>query len=299
MTEPVPEQTQVRTAPPSSWRRWWKLSLILVFVAAMIAGAYLWRNRREPQAPTEIFQGITYGCERLESTPEGSGLVHWVRIDLTAPGIELFVTPLDRAAVAEGWQYRLQQPEDVLQQEGLAVVINGTLFTSDSGWIRWPGDLARSLETVVADHEVSHLWEHTYLLWFDDRLTPHLKPSKPPTAAELAQTRWGIGGQGVGLAGGVVWSGTSRAPDARTAVAIDAGRKMLFLAVGEYVSPRRLLEKLAGLGAKDGMLLDGGGSTSMAIGERAQGIRPGVMLGGRRPVATCFGVRALPIQARK
>ena len=35
------------------------------------------------------------------------------------------------------------------------------------------GDLASGGETVVADHVVSHLWEHTYLLWFDDQLTPH------------------------------------------------------------------------------------------------------------------------------
>ena len=34
-----------------------------------------------------------------KSTSEGSGLMHWVRVDLTAPGIELYVTPLDPQAV--------------------------------------------------------------------------------------------------------------------------------------------------------------------------------------------------------
>src|SRR5262249_40394944 len=57
------------------------------------------------RAPNEIFRGVTYGCERLEWSNEGSGFVHWVRIDLSVPGIELYVTPMDSTAVRQGWQY--------------------------------------------------------------------------------------------------------------------------------------------------------------------------------------------------
>jgi hypothetical protein len=183
-------------------------------------------------------------------------LVHWAIIDLAAPGIELYVTPLDPKAVAEGWQYRLRRIGDVVDKERLAVAINGTLFESNSGWwLRMAGDLARGVETVVADQIVSHLWEHTYLLWFDKQLVPHLRPSKPPTSVEFAQAKWGIGGQAVWLHDGKVWPGSSRAPDSRTAVAIDQQCKLLFLAVGQYISPRLMLQELADLGAKDGMLL--------------------------------------------
>jgi hypothetical protein len=288
-----------QTGQAAKWRKWARRLSVAVILGAVITSAYLWWNHREPQAATEIFQGITYGCDRLETTAEGSGLVHWVRVDLTAPGIELFVTPLDRSALAEGWQYRLRWPSEVLRNEGLAVVVNGALFASDSGYYRMPGDLAKGVETVVSNHEVSHLWEHTYLLWFDDDMTPHLKPSKPPTAEELAQAKWAIGGQAVHLHGGKIFEGAAREPDARTAVAIHPSRKLLFLAVGESISPRRLLEKLRDLGATEGMLLDGGGSSSMAISRDAHQVRPGVLLGGWRPVATCFGVRARPIQVNK
>ena len=137
---------------------------------------------------------------------------------------------------------------------------------------------------------------HTYFLWFDEQLTPHLRPSKPPTAAELRQAKWGIGGQGVGLWDGKVRPGNSRTPDSRTAVAVDRQRKLLFLAVGQNISPRLMLEELADLGAKEGMLLDGGGSSSMAIGKGAAGVSAGVLYGGWRPVATFFGVRAQPIR---
>ena len=36
--------------------------------------------------------GITYGCKQLEPSEEARGVVHWVRIDLTAPGIAPYVT---------------------------------------------------------------------------------------------------------------------------------------------------------------------------------------------------------------
>jgi hypothetical protein len=223
--------------------------------------------------------------------------LHWVQVDLSAPGIGLYVTPLDAEAVANGWQYRLRWISDVVRRERLAVVINGTLFSSDTG--RWrpqlPGDLARSLETVVADHVVSHIWEHTYLMWFDDQLTPHLDLSKPPKPADLARAKWGIGGQGIGLRDGKLWPGNTRSPDSRTAVAIDAARKLLFLAVAEDISPHLILQKLAELGAKDGMLIDGGHSSAMAIGQLAKHVSSGVVLSYWRPTATQFGVRAQPL----
>jgi hypothetical protein len=165
-------------------------------------------------------------------------------VDLTAPGIELYVTPLDPLAVARGWEYRLRRIKGVVGSEHLAVAINATLFTSNSGW--WPlmsGDLANIVETVVADHVVNHIWEHTYLLWFDDKLTPHLPPSKPPSVADLAAAKWGVGGQGVGLRDGKVGSGNDRYPDSRTAVGIDPSRKLLFLAVGQNISPRLMLSR--------------------------------------------------------
>jgi hypothetical protein len=298
---PLPKGTPTETQAHVKERQWLLAFLaIVVGLGALIGGSSAYWGHRGPQAPTEIFEGITYGCKRLDTTVEGSGLLHWVRVNLAAPGIELYVTPLDPTAVAQGWQYRLRRTQDVVDREHLAVAINGALFASNSGW--WPrisGDLANGVETVVADHVVSHVWEHTYLLWFDEDLTPHLRPSKPPTAGELNMAKWGIGGQAVWLRDGEVWPGSSRTPDSRTAVAVDRPRKLLFLAVGENISPRLMLQELADLGAKDGMLLDGGGSSSMAIGKEAAGISAGILYGGWRPVATHFGVRARPIRVGK
>ena len=220
--------------------------------------------------------------------------MHWARIDLTAPGVELYVTPTDPALEGTGYQYRLRRVGTVARAEGLAVAVNGSLFTKEPFLVLgyWPGQRANGVETAVADGRVSHIWEHTYLLWFDAARVPAIERQKPPPAEVLARARWGIGGQGVGLIDGRVGEGSGGPPDARTAIGIDPQRRLLFLAVFESASPRRALEELATLGARDGMLLDGGGSTAMVIGPGATGIRPGTVLGGWRPVATHFGVRA-------
>jgi hypothetical protein len=265
----------------------------LAIALALFASADSVYSRRCAPEPRTVFSGITYGCELLERSEEGHGILHWVRVELSAPGIELYVTPLDPSALASGFQYRLSWIDDVLRNEGLAVVINGALFASEPRWRPGlPGDLAKGVETVVADHVTSHIWEHTYLLWFDDALNAHLRPSKSPRPEDLRKAKWGIGGQGVGLRGGRVWSGSDRKPDKRTAVGIDAERKLLFLIVAEWSSPRLLLEQLSKLGARDAMLLDGGGSSAMAIGEGGRNLARGTLIGGWRPVATFFGVKA-------
>jgi len=270
--------------------------LALAFLLALLATSDSVRSERCAPEPRAIFQGVTYGCERLERTEQGHGLLHWVRIDLQAPGIELYVTPLDPSAIAHGAQYRLRWIGDVARSENLAVAINGALFSSTPNWRpQLAGDLAKGIETVVSDHVASHLWEHTYLLWFDDQLNPRLRPTKPPKPEDLRAAKWGIGGQGVGLNEGKIWSGVDRKPDSRTAIGIDPERKLLFLAVAEWASPRLVLEQLARLGARSAMLLDGGGSSTMAIGEDARRVARGTLFGGWRPVATFFGVRARPV----
>jgi hypothetical protein len=273
-----------------------RLGLAVALMALTGADSAYW-ERCVPQ-PREIFSGVRYGCELLDRTEQGYGILHWVRVELGGPGIELYVTPLDPSAVAQDWQYRLRWIDDVVRDEHLAVAVNGTLFTSEYSWRpRLPGDLANGVETVVSDHVASHFWEHTYLLWFDDDLDPHLRPSKPPELTELRQAKWGIGGQAVWLHDGKVWSASDRQPNSRTAIGIDAERKLLFLAVAEWASPHLMLEELAKLGARDAMLLDGGASSAIAIGEDARDVATGPLFGGSRPVATFFGVRARRLSA--
>jgi Phosphodiester glycosidase len=285
-----------------SWASHFLSAALVVAVVALLAfsnrvpleGKFTCSGR--PTA-AEIFEGITYGCKQLEPSEETRGVVHWVRINLSAPGIAPYVTSKDPTAVNQGWQYRLRRVGDVVASEHLAVAINGTLFSSKSGWwARKTGDLANAVNPLVADHIISHVWLDTYLLWFDDQLGLHLHPDKA-TEADLAMAKWGIGGEDFWLRDGRVWPGDYRShiPDGRTAVAVDLPRKLLFLAVATHISPNFMFKILADLGARDGMLLDGGDSSSMAIGTGASTVSPGTVYGWR-PVANQFGIRAEPLR---
>jgi hypothetical protein len=270
--------------------------------AFVVLGAFLhgdfW-EQGHPHQPVKIFAGITYGCERLAVTQEGGGLVHWVRINLTAPGIELYVTPLDPAAVAHGWQYRLRSIKDVVASEHLAVAINGTYFTTDSGsWLRFSGDLARSIQTLISDHVVAYGPWGASLLWFDAELAPHVSRLSSAAELDLTRAKWAVGAHMLQLHNGQILEGGDSTADARTAIGIDEPRKLLFLAIAERISHSRMLHILADLGATDGFLLDGGDSSAMAIGRGSTGIPATVLLGGGRPVATYIGVRALPCSSR-
>ena len=200
-----------------------------------------------------------------------------MRVDLTAPGVELYVTPLDPAAVARGWQYRLREIEDVVARERLAVAVNATYFaTASNSWLQFSGDLARTMQTLISDHVIAYGPWGASLLWFDAELAPHVLRSRSAVEPVLARAKWAVGAHELQLQNGqVVWGGDSTA-DARTAIGIDEARRLLFLAVGERISPGRVLHMLADLGARDGILLDGGGSSAMEIGQGSTGIPAGL-----------------------
>ncbi len=143
--------------------------------------------------PTEIFRGVVYSCGKIDAE-ECRGLVHIVKVDLAAPGIGLYLTPLDPEAVEQGYQYRLTNAATVLRREGLAVVVNGDYFAADSELFYSNGDLACGVQTIVADGQVSHVDAKSYMLWFEPDLTPHIEPTYPPSQRLLEKVRWAIGG---------------------------------------------------------------------------------------------------------
>ena len=74
-------------------------------------------------------------------------------------------------------------------------------------------------------------------------------------------------------------SSRRQALDRRTAVGIDTARRRLWLAVFERASDYAALRVLARHGAKEGMMLDGGHSTTMVLGPKAAGGKGGTLLG--------------------
>jgi hypothetical protein len=279
----------------SRWIAGLALLMCLAAIAAweIIGPRVAWIIGPQPLGRVEIFPGVSFRTDILPVTEEGGGRVHVVVTDLRAPGLQLYVTPLDPAALAKGFHYRLRRISEVTRTEQLSVVVNGAMFGSQPPfWVPLPGDLANSAYgTLVADHVVADVQHASDVLWFDDQLQSHLRPWDPSLRArDLAAAKWAIGGLII-LRDGQVASHAERRPDSRTMAAIDR-QNHLFLAVAENLSARRFSERLAELGATDGIQLDGGSSSAMAIGGRPDGVNAGVVYGGWRPVASFFGIRA-------
>jgi hypothetical protein len=238
-----------------------------------------------------------YTCERMPESADSGGLMHVVEVDLTAPGVDLYVTPLDPDALVKGWEYQLNYASRVARNHNLAVAINATMFEHERGFISSAGDMARAVETAVAEHQVNHVYEHAYLVWFEDDLTPHVERTKPPSQDVLRRARWAVGGQGVAAYDGVPRDDILRGgPDERTVIGIDTARKRLWLAVFERATQRVATHEMVRFGAKEVVFMDGGDSTVMALGPGAADVRGGAVLGNWRPVATFFGVRAIPVE---
>ena len=271
------------------------ITATIVLFACVVVALVVWRwhDRREPVEPTQIFPGILYRCIRVPESFEQGGLAHVCEIDLSNPHVQLWTTPIDPVARQAGWEYRLRRVGSVCEDEHLAVVVNGALFATPARYFPLPGDFARSAETVVSDYQVNHVDPNSYLIWFDDDLSPHWQTTKPPLPENLARAKWGIGIQECTLIDGQPRPGTGTLPDRRTMVAFNSETRRLWLASFEKASARSSAQFLADMGAREGGMIDGGTSTSMALGKDAQGVRPGLLIGGLRPVATQFGVRVV------
>lgn len=278
---------------PKRYRRL-RIILLICIAAGLAGGIYWWWNRREPLPPTRIFQGVTYRCDRLSETPESHGLVHIVEVDLTAPGIELFITPVDPAARAKGFDYALKYGGSALKENNLAVAVNGGTFSDEAGRLALPGEFVRSSETIVAGGVLQTSNRNSFLLWFENDLTPHLCRTRPAPPDVLSKAKWAIGGDRVIIESGKPRPGTQHNPDRKTMLAINAERKVLWIAVFDRASNWVAAETLAPLGAQEGIMLDGGTSTTMVIDESAKGVRGGTVMGNWRPVANQFGIRAQP-----
>lgn len=279
-------------AGPAPTRTSTSLRTLLVCTGLLcIPGAAAWVGAHfayAPQIPrTEIYRGVFY-----ESREINGSTFHLIEIDLSRPGVELYLTPVDRAAFARGHEYRLDYVRNAARAEGLAVAINGPVFSSDSYLLPMVGDLATSRDTIVSNHKLNHLNPRDFLLWFDKNLTPHSETVRPAPLDVLQQARWAIGGIDLSTSGSrSLHPGGSR--DKRSTIGINDTK--LWLGVFESATQEEAIEFLMHAGAQHVMTLDGGNSTSLYLGGRTRGVPGGLRFGGQRPVATVIGVRADPI----
>lgn len=313
------------------WRRtrrargWWLrigrllgAALLVILALTLVTGggaAYWFYNRPqpEPQPPTPIFEGVTYTRD-VRSDPRPL-VIHIVTVDLTAPGIELLVTPGDSSA---GNELIARTTSDFLDDFDVQVAVNGSFFVpfhTNGPWDYYPhsGDPIGIDGYAMSGGVAYSGTEFNRPIAFftaDNRVIFAGEPSPDlEAAAEHA-----ISGSTIFLRDNVLvtrdyWGEHFVGHHPRTALGLDAAGTTLILAVVDGRQPNYSegvsLNELAGLmqdyGAVTVMNLDGGGSSTLVV-ERDGA--PDVLNspinhhipGNERVVGNHLGIRALPLE---
>lgn len=293
-----------------SWRSPWLAVPTAAILLSLVGGYGTWYHHRPVPPPEQrtLFHGVTYTREvRSEPRPL---IIHVVTIDVTAPGVRLFVTPGDPSADRP---LQARTTSAFLREYRVQVAINAGFFFpwhSNGPWDYYPhaGDPVSVQGLAISG----------------GRAYAEAEPGCP-TLFVAAENRAAIGtafegaehavsGREVIVAEGRVADdfGTLSdpfQPHPRTAVALDATGKRLLLVVIDGRQPNysegATLPELAAIvvahGGATALNLDGGGSSTLVV-ERPDG-RPQVLNspihgrhppGRERPVANHLGVFASP-----
>lgn len=274
------------------------LGVLLVLLILLLWGLKLYL-RPEPSARREIYQGVFWQVEDIPNESLGKGRIATVEVHLETPGLEFFIRPMDVSALAKGGHYRLSLADWEVFSENLSVLVNLTAYYPAEPWESYPGQVVKSVETLVLKNKTSHVDEHSYLFWWDKNFTGTLEASKPPSEAALSAAYWGFGVQGFQIYEGKDKQGTLADGDqsnVRTFVGLDADKKILYLIVFEGVKDYYMIDYAQELGITYGAQVDTGDASHVIVGPGASGVTPYTGIRGLRPLGSYIGIRAQPLE---
>jgi hypothetical protein len=248
------------------------LSVALGFTTARAA------TKVEPWTP--IFQGVEFARGEADEGEPRLQKIFAVRVDLRAPGIELFETPDNGAAPLETTS---ETTGEFLAHYKLQVAINANFYAPCCT----PGDkdligLAVSRGTVVSPPVEKGTGSAALVITRDN----HATITKTAADFSTANVWTAVAGSEIVLVGGakpaLAESEFNKTAHPRTAVGISKdGRYLILLAIDGRqpgyslgATMDEVAEWLLRFGASEGLNLDGGGSTALI---RADGDKPVVL----------------------
>jgi hypothetical protein len=283
-------------------KRWFKRSLLLgIIVAAVVTGiSFLYRPATMER--TEIYKGVYLTVEELPKSAEGSGRVMIAEVHWKTPGVRIANRPFDYQFSPENpiaSHYNLTLADWALSREGAALLVNTTRYAPDAVTASYPGNAVRSVETVVTDGRVSHVHDHSYLIFWDDDMEAHLQTSKPPSPENLERARMGIGIQGIQISEGIARMNSIADRDLaydRTFIGVDPEKHILTILVFEKATAYLVIQRALEAGVMFGGQVDSGSASHLLIGKNAgAGIRSHTGIRNWRPLGAYLTVHADPL----
>ena len=217
-----------------------------------------------PAAPADGWRPLFLGVDHaaLESPDPRPLRAHVLRIDLDAPGVAFMATP---GAAVEGGHTYGRKTTTLLRQYGLQAAVNAAPFSPVVSVEGWPHSISGL--TMCAAEVVSPPSGLPALLIGCDNTVVFAEPP-----FEIRDTCTAVAGFAIILRAGAN-VGRDDALHPRTAAACSQDGRTLYLMVvdgrqpgySEGVTTRELADWLLCLGAWDGLNLDGGGTSAMAV----------------------------------
>lgn len=252
----------------------------LVLLSPLLAyGALLLSRPPRYNLTQPLFSGVSYTRKvRLSPNPQ---VIHVIEVNLNAPGVKVFVTPEN--GDSQDMETTAYTVSEFLSQYNLQVAVNASYFSpffAKTPLYFYPrsGNNVNVQGLAISDGKTystgSNGW-HVLCILEDNTAsiltTPHCpeKTLQAVTGSLIVENY-----QVTPYLQHTHNSKSSEMPLApRTAVAIDSKHQKLWLVVvdgrqpfySEGVSQGELAEILVELGAEKGLMLDGGGSSTMAI----------------------------------
>ncbi len=277
------------------------------FAVLVLGGIWYWYYHRSqpPDEARTLFQGIEY--RRISRQKPRPIVLHIVTVDLSAPGIEFFVTPPDQRGDRP---LKARTTSQFLNQFGVQLAVNGDGFKpwwSRTLWDYYPhvGDSVAVLGLAASRGSVySSVTPSDATLFIS-------KPNRVTIGKSHGPIYNAVSGLNLMLKAGksiITPRFEETEPHPRTAVGLEKSDKRLILLLVDGRQPNYsegvLLPELAELmrefGIWNGINLDGGGSTTLVI--NGSDGRPEVLNcpidnripGRERPVANHLGIFARP-----
>lgn len=289
------------------------MTVSLTLPLVLFSHQYFLRPPRTPQQQV-LFQGIEYQRQaRLSPRPL---MIHIITIDLTAPGLKVFVTP--------GYPAKNQTEtialttSDFLRHFNLQLAINANYFYpfwEKTPWNYYPrsGDRVNALGEAISDGYAYSPVDKNFpvLCFFSDNRAQIVKTGDCPedTVNAVAGRYWLL--KSGKLTRSALMAANNQKPYPSIAAAIDKAGETLWLILvdgkqpnySEGVTLAELSEIAKNLGAQTAINLDGGGSTTLVMESDREAkilnapIHTKIPM-GERPVANHLGFYALKVNDR-
>jgi len=278
------------------FRRWMIRMFLLALIPVILGILFVFLLRPSLLERTEIYKGVYLTVEEL---PDGRAMiaeVHW-----ETPGVQIGQRDYDFEFSPDNSHsphFRLTLADMALWREAPSLLVNTTRYMPHEPMDSLPGMSVRTLETLVVDGRLSHVHEHSFLIFWDREMNARLQSSKPPSAQNLETALQAMGVQRVDMNNGQIGSFTREETDElydRTFIGVNPEKKVLYLLVMENVSRYYITLRALQAGATFGGEVDSGNSSTLLVGKGASGIRAHTGIRNLRPLGPYLTVRADPI----